>query len=371
MRMKSMWSMLKATVREFNEDRVLRLAAALGYYAIFSIGPLLIIVVGVAGLIMGEESVRKEIERQLQGFMGEGATKMINSMTSARQESKSIVATIVGLVALLFGATGVFSQLQDSLNTIWEVKPKPGRGVIGFIRDRFLSFAMILGIGFLLLVSMALTTILSAMTGAVGNMMSIAGLLAQVMNFVVSFVVITLLFAAIFKVLPDVQVEWRDVWVGAIGTALLFTVGKSLLGLYLGREATASAYGAAGSVVVVLMWFYYSSLILFFGAEFTQVYAKHTGSAIVPARNAVPVTEEERAQQGMPSPERVEGVPAPSSSVAHPVPDQPFVVYTKVRARETTLPFLSFILAVGMTAGALLARSRRRTQSLRARGGHA
>ena len=292
--------LLKGTFKEFGEDRALRLSAALAYYALFSVGPLLIILIGLAGLAFGEDAVRKEIERQLQSFVGEAGTRVIESMTEARKQSASVLATIVGTIALIFGATGVFCQLQDSLNAIWEVKAKPGRGILGFIRDRILSLAMILGIGFLLLISMALTTFLSASTGRLGSALALSEFLAHGLNFVVSFAVITFLFAAIFKFLPDANVQWRDVWVGAIGTAFLFTIGKYFLGLYLGRESTASAYGAAGSIIVVLMWFYYGSVILFFGAEFTQVYAKQTGSKIAPNKHAIAVTEEARAQQGMP-----------------------------------------------------------------------
>ena len=294
------WAILKETGREFMEDKVLRLSAALAYYALFSIGPLLIIVVGLTSLALGKESVRYAVEHQLQGFMGENAATTVESMMAAHKESDSLVATIVGIVALLFGASGVFGQLQDSLNSIWEVKAAPGQGVWGFIRNRFISFTMVLGMGFLLLVSLVLTTILSSFTAYLGQAMKVPAFLGQLLDTSVSFLVITLLFAMIFKVLPDAQVRWRDVWIGSIATALLFTTGKLFLGLYLGRESTASAYGAAGSVVVILMWVYYSSVILLSGAEFTQVYAKRVGSGIQPSKHAVTVTEGERREQGMP-----------------------------------------------------------------------
>src|ERR1051325_6701021 len=215
------------------------------------------------------------------------------------QKRASLITTVIGIVALLFGAAGVFGQLQDSLNTIWGVKSKPGKGLLALIRARFLSLSMVLGIGFLLLVSMAISTFLSALTKSMGS--ALPQVLAQTLNFVVSLGVITVLFAMIFKFLPDVKVPLRKVWVGAIGTALLFSAGKELLALYLGRASTASAYGAAGSVIIVLMWVYYASVILFFGAEFTQVYAKQTGTAIVPSEFAEPVTQQERAEQGMAS----------------------------------------------------------------------
>src|SRR5581483_11573239 len=276
MRIKSLWSILKDTFNEFGEDRALRLSAALAYYAIFSIGPLLAIVVGLAGLAFGVDSVRHQIEQQLRAMLGEGAAGMVESMMSAQRKGTSLVTTIIGLVALLFGAAGVFGQLQDSLNTIWKVKTKPGVSIWNQIRTRFLSFSMVLGIGFLLLVSMAISTALAAFTSHLGNSLPLAGWLAHILDFVVSFSVVTVLFAMIFKYLPDVHVPWSKVWIGAMLTTLLFSIGKILLGLYLGRQSTSSAYGAAGSVIVILMWVYYASVILFFGAEFTQVYARRT-----------------------------------------------------------------------------------------------
>jgi membrane protein len=300
MKIKKIWSILKGTFSEFGEDNVLRLSAALAYYAMFSIGPLLVIVVGLAGLAFGHESVHKQIEGQLKDMIGPSGANTISSMMAAQKHGTSLIATIVGLVALLFGAGGVFGALQDSLNTIWEVKSKPGAGIWAILRARFLSFSMVLGIGFLLLVSMALTTFLTAVTGSLGSQLPISEVLAHALNFIVSFGVITVLFAMIFKYLPDVKVPFRKVWVGAIGTAFLFTIGKYLLGLYLGRASTTSSFGAAASVIVILMWVYYASVILFFGAEFTQVYAKQTGTKVVPRKYAVPVTREERAEQGIP-----------------------------------------------------------------------
>src|SRR5262245_29761386 len=246
MKIKWAWRILKRTIAEFNEDNVLRLSAALAYYAIFSIGPLLAIVVGLAGLAFGEESVRSQIDHQLRAMVGERSAQIVESMVAARGQGTSLLTTIIGLVALFFGAAGVFGQLQDSLNTIWEVKPKPGRGIWGIVRSRFLSFSMVLGIGFLLLVSMALSTALAAVTGEIGDGLPITKSIVHILDFGISFGVVTLLFAMIFKVLPDVNVPWSKVWVGAIGTTLLFTLGKTLLAFYLGRESTTSAYGAAG-----------------------------------------------------------------------------------------------------------------------------
>ena len=339
---KSIGKIAKCTVAEFSEDNVLRLSAALAYYAMFSIGPLLVIAVGLAGFAFGHESVRNELTSQLRGMIGENSTKMIESMMSAQKQGTGLITTIIGLVALLFGAAGVFGQLQDSLNTIWGVKSKPGKGLLAMIRARFLSLSMVLGIGFLLLVSMAISTFLSAITKYVGS--GLPQVLAHALNVVVSVGVITLLFAMIFKFLPDVKVPLRKVWVGAIGTALLFTAGKELLALYLGRASTASAYGAAGSVIIVLMWVYYASVILFFGAEFTQVYAKQTGTRIVPSEFAEPVTPAERAEQGMAAeaprgPRRYDGAPIRTPGMV---------------VRKKPLQFAGMMLVAGFAGGTLL-----------------
>src|SRR5436305_826607 len=235
MNLKKTLPILKATFSEFGEDNVLRLSAALAYYAMFSIGPLLVIAVGVAGLVFGHEAVWQQIQQQLQSMLGQNSAKMLDSMMSAQKQATGHISItmIIGIVALLAGAAGVFGQLQDSLNTIWKVKSKPGAGIWGFIRARFLSLTMVLGIGFLLLVSMALTTFLSAATSSAGSQLPIPEAVAHILNFVVSFAVISVLFAMIFKYLPDVKIPFRKVWVGAIGTALLFTAGKYVLALYL------------------------------------------------------------------------------------------------------------------------------------------
>jgi len=314
---KKFWLILKGTFAEFSEDNVLRLSAALAYYAIFSLGPLLVIIVGVVGLAFGHEHVRDQIQDQLKSTLGPDSAKMVESMMSAQKHGSSLIATIVGIAALLFGAGGVFGQLQDALNTIWEVKAKPGSGLWGLIRNRFLSFTMVLGIGFLLLVSMALTTFLTAVAGKIGSMLPISEVLIHVLNFIVSFGVVALLFAMIFKYLPDIKVPFSKVWVGAIGTAILFTIGKYLLALYLGRESTRSSFGAAAAVIIILMWVYYASLILFFGAEFTQVYAKQTGTKIVPDEFGVRTTERERAAEGIPHEK------TPPGQKPYPAPGQP------------------------------------------------
>ncbi len=300
------WNIVKHTVNAFLEDRVLTLGAALAYYAMFSIGPLLVIAISVAGLVYSEQGARERLVQQVQSYVGDNAASVLNSMMSAQTKHGSIIATIIGIAGLILGASGIFGQLTQSLNVIWEVQPKPGRGVWGLILDRALDLLMVFGIGLLLLVSMLLTTLISAFSGTLQQWIPIPGFVVQAINLVVALGIVTLLFALVFKLLPDVKIQWHDVWVGAFCTALLFTGGEYLLSLYLGKQGSNSAYGAAGSVVVILTWIYYSALILFFGAEFTRVFAQETGSPIEPNDYAVRVTEEERAQQGRPSTKRVE-----------------------------------------------------------------
>jgi membrane protein len=291
---------LKQTASEWSEDNALRLSAALAYYSIFSIAPLVIIAAAIAGWVLGEEAAQGLVSGHLRSLLGSQAAEGVEGMVqSASKPSSSAWAALLGAGALLFGASGVFGQLKDALNTIWEVRARSGGGAMRFIRERLLSFGMVLVIGFLLLVSLLLTTALSAVAKYVDGVLPFPEGLIGVIGSLISFAMVTALFAAIFKVLPDVRVHWRDVWIGAGATALLFEIGKVLLGLYLGREGAASAYGAAGSLVLVLLWVYYTSLILFFGAEFTQVHAQARGARIEPSENAEPLTEEMRAQQGL------------------------------------------------------------------------
>lgn len=299
--------LVKDTFSEWSEDKVPRLAAALAYYTAFALAPLLLIAIAVAGLVFGREAATNQIGQQLAGLLGPSAAESVNTMVAAAgaNQGGGLLASIIGVVTLLFAASGVFGELQDSLNTIWEVQPRPDQGLMATIKQRFFSFAMVLGVGFLLLVSLVLSAALGALGGIVPSDQANQSLIWKAINFVVSFGVTTLLFALIYKVLPDVKIQWRDVWIGALVTALLFTLGKAAIGWYLGRPGTTSTYGAAGSFVALLLWVYYSAQILFFGAEFTQVYAKTYGSQIEPAENAVPVTEETRAQQGIPHREQV------------------------------------------------------------------
>jgi membrane protein len=296
-----------ATFKEWNEDKAPRLAAALSYYTIFSLAPLLLIAISVAGLVFGEEAARGALSAQLSSLLGPQGAEAVEMMIAASGDRSGggIIASIIGVVTLLLGAAGVFGQLQDALNTIWEVAPKPGRGIWGFIKDRFLSFTMVLGTGFLLLVTLILSSVLSTVGAALVGVTSAEILIWQGVNLIVQAAVTFGLFAMIFKVLPAVEIAWSDVLLGAGMTTVLFIIGRFLIDLYLSNTATASSFGAAGSLVVLLIWIFFSAQILFFGAEFTQVYARRYGSQIRPADDAVPVTEEERARQGMPDPERL------------------------------------------------------------------
>ncbi|WP_341531022.1 YihY/virulence factor BrkB family protein [Nostoc sp. UHCC 0302] len=290
MNLQAILELFQETFKEWSEDKASRLAAALAYYTIFSIAPLLIIVIAIAGAVFGEEAARGQIVQQIQGLVGrDGAELIQTAITNANKPQTGAIASLISLALLLLGATGLFTELQDSLNTIWEVKPKPGRGVNNIVRQRFLSFAMVLGIGFLLLVSLVISTALSAIVTYFSNLLPGVDFLWQLVSFIISFSITTVLFGLIFKVLPDVKITWSDVLIGAILTSFLFSIGRFLLGQYLGNGSFGSAYGAAGSLVVILAWVNYAAQILFFGAEFTQVYARKYGSGIVPDKNAIPL----------------------------------------------------------------------------------
>jgi membrane protein len=300
-----MAELIKETFREWSEDKAVRLAAALAYYTVVALAPLLIIILAIAGLFFGRDAAQGQIVAQINSLVGEQSGEAIQGIiANASQPKSGIIASIFGIAALLFGASGVFGELQEGLNTVWEVQPKPGRGIAGIIKDRFLSLTMVFGVGFLLLVSLVLSAGLSALGEYLKGLLPLPEVILQGLNFIISFVVISLLFAMLFKVLPDAKIAWNDVWIGAVITALLFTVGKFLLGLYIGRSSVGSAYGAAGSLIVILIWIYYSSQILFLGAEFTKVYATKYGSLIQPDEDAMAVTEEVRAQQGIPHKQR-------------------------------------------------------------------
>lgn len=282
----AIFGLLKQTVNEWLDDRGFTRSASLSYYTVFSIAPLLLIAVAVAALVVGKEAVTGELHEQLDSMVGdEGASAIQEMMKSASKPGRGVLASILGVTMLLVGATGAFVELQDTLNDMWGVDKDKASGVFGFIRARILSLAMVLVIAFLLLVSLLVSTALSAFGKYASTAFPGWQLALQVANIVVSFVVITALFAAIYKVLPNTKVAWRNVWLGAALTSVLFAFGKLLIGLYLGKSSASSSYGAAGSFAVLLIWINFSSMILFFGAEFTQVLSRARGDHQLPKKS--------------------------------------------------------------------------------------
>jgi membrane protein len=299
MGIKEGFGLLKQSMQGFNGDDCPTMAAALSYYTIFSLPPLLVLILLLLGAVLDQHDVQNALESQIGSLMGPAGREQVT--TILRQAhlpgSKGILATALGIGALLLGAAGAFGQLQAALNRAWEVKPDPAQGGLrSFVLKRVFSFSMVLGVAFLLLVSLVVSAALSILGNALGGALpgGLSETIGQLLNIVVSFAVITLLFATIFKVLPDATAHWKDIWPGAAVTALLFTVGKFLIGFYLGRSNPGEAFGAAGSLAVMLVWIYYSSMIVLFGAEFTQVWAERKGAGIQPARGAIRVAVEER-----------------------------------------------------------------------------
>ncbi len=285
------FSLLKQTFSEWLEDQVPQLGAALAYYTVFSLAPLVLLLLAIVGFIFHNDPAGawRKMTEQMSYFLDKSALDVVaNIAQTASQPNKGMSATIIGILLALFGASGVFGQLQNALNTIWGVKAKPGAGIVGFIRSRFLSFAMVAGVCFLLLVSLVFESLLKGFSHYIQAIFPGGIVIALVVYSIFDLAVVVLLFALIFKFLPDVKIQWRDVWIGALMTAIFFAIGKWALGLYLGSGAAASAYGAASSLITLLLWIYYSSQILLFGAEFTQVYAARAGRAFVPAKYAVP-----------------------------------------------------------------------------------
>jgi membrane protein len=279
MALKNVWILIKAAVSSWSDDYAQSMGAALAYYTVFSVAPLLLCVISIAGFIFGADAARNEIFGQLQGLMGQqGASAVEGLLASANKPAQGIAATTIGAVLLLVGATTVFAELQDSLDRIWRAPKRKKGGIWNLLRTRLLSFGMIMGIGFLLTVSLLISTALAALGKWWGPFFAGWEVLAHILNFLISFAFITVLFAMIYKIMPRVKVDWMDVWIGAAVTALLFTIGKFLIGLYIGKSGMTSAFGAAGSLVVVLVWVYYSAQIFLLGAEFTWAYALTFGS---------------------------------------------------------------------------------------------
>jgi membrane protein len=303
MQIKAIPKLLQDTLDQFIRDNVLRLAAALSYYTVFSLPPLLVIVLAIVGSVFGREAAQGKIRHEMQGLVGDQAATAVQALIeNAAARSNHGLAALAGVLILIFGATGVFTQIQAALNTIWGVKPAPRRRgrVWSFLAKRLLSFGMVVGIGFMLLVSLVVSAALSAFGAYLDLHLQrwFVSSVLEVLNFVLSFGVTTCLIAAMYTVLPDAKIPFREVWFGAVITSLLFAVGKTVIGVYLGRTDPGSAYGAAGSLAIVLVWIYYSSIVLFLGAEFTQVFARWRGWRFAPEEHAVsahqtgkPVTE--------------------------------------------------------------------------------
>ena len=276
------WQMIKAAVKAWMDDYAPSMGAALSYYTLFSLAPLLIIVIAVAGMVFGQQAAQGEIVAQLRGIMGaQGALAVEGMLKAAREPATSVVATIVGIAILLLGATAIFAELQSALDRIWRVPaPQAESDIWHLLRTRLLSFGLVLGLGFMLTVSLVVSAALAALGKWWGGWFEGWDVFLEILNFAVSFGIFTLLFAMIYKIMPRANIPWRDVWTGAAVTALLFTIGKVLIGLYLGKSSLASGFGAAGSFVVLIAWVYYSAQIFLFGAEYTWVYANRHGSRV-------------------------------------------------------------------------------------------
>ncbi|RZJ28345.1 MAG: YihY/virulence factor BrkB family protein, partial [Flavobacterium sp.] len=283
------WQILKATFTGFGDDKGLKLSASLSYYTIFSLGPLLLLLISLVGFFLGEEAIRGQLFDEINGMVGNKAAIQIQEIIQNLELSgKTTTAIIIGVITLIVGATSVFAEIQDSINMIWRVKAKPKRGWLKLLKDRLLSSSLIVGLGFLLIVSLMVNGALQAISDILkGYFPDVTVIVFNVLNFVVSFIVITVLFGVIFKVLPDVKIHWRDVRMGAFFTACLFMLGRFLIGLYIEKTGTETTYGAAGSVIVILVWVYYTAAIMYLGAEFTRAYADQIGLKIEPAEYAV------------------------------------------------------------------------------------
>lgn len=293
---KNGFKIISGAFNGFLDDKGLKLSASLAYYTVFSLAPLLLLLLSIVGAILGKDAAtNNKIFHGINGMVGDQAAAQIQSMIkSAELSGKTTSAVIIGAVTLLFGATSVFAEIQDSINMIWKVKAKPKRGWLKLIQDRLLSSSLIVGLGFLLIVSLVVTGLVDALSGVLTRFLpDITVIFMQILNVVISFAVITILFGVIFKVLPDVKISWKDVRSGALFTAVLFMIGRFLIGIYISTTGTGSTYGAAGSLIVILVWVYYTAAILYFGAEFTQSYAEFYGIKIAPADYAVHIQQTE------------------------------------------------------------------------------
>lgn len=286
---KSIWTILKNSAAGFSQNKVLKLSASLAYYTIFALAPLLIIIISLSGIFLGQEAVQGKVYAQLSDFLGsDSAFQLQEIIKNASIADKSKLAAIIGGVTLLIGATTVFAEIQESINMIWGLKPKPKKGWLKMLKNRFLSFSIIISLGFLLLVSLIITTLIDGLSNSLrAHFPEVALIIFYIFNLIITLAVITLIFGVIFKVLPDAIIKWKDVLAGAIATGLLFMIGKFGISFYISKSNVGSTYGAAGSLVIILLWVYYSAIILYFGAEFTKAYAVEFGSQIHPDDYAV------------------------------------------------------------------------------------
>ncbi|CAN5249026.1 N/A [soil metagenome] len=294
-KLKAFWHLLKMAVGEFFADDALKLSASLSYYTIFSIAPLIIVIISLAGIFYGVEAVQGRIYGQINGLVGNGAASQIQEIIKNIQKTHNTKAgAIIGFIILMIGASGVFTEIQDSINYIWSVKAKPKKGWLKFLINRLLSFSLIATFGFLLLVSLIVNAVMDLLSDhLIAKFPNATVYLFYALNIGLIFIIISCLFAIVFKVLPDAKIKWKDAFVGAFFTALLFILGKYLIGLYLGKSSISETYGAAASIILVLLWVYYSSIILYFGAEFTKMYALHHGGKIIPNDTAVFIVKQE------------------------------------------------------------------------------
>lgn len=291
----SYFKLLKDTFSEFSADNVVKLSASLAYYTVFSIGPLLLVILSFTGLFFEKASVTGKIYEQIKGLVGkDGADQVINILQNMQEQNTAAKFSIIGTAILIFGATTVFADIQDSINYIWSIKAKPKKGWLKYLKNRLLSFSLVVGIGFLLVVSLLVNTLTDALTDKLQDMFVDAAVLVfQVFNVLLLYAIISVLFAVIYRVLPDARIRWKDAFVGACFTGLLFLLGKFLIGYYLGSSELGNTYGAAASVIIILSWVYYTSIILYFGAEFTKVYALNMGGGIEPYDTAVFIIKRE------------------------------------------------------------------------------
>lgn len=293
--MLAFWRILKKAAIEFFSDNGIKLSASLSYYTVFSIGPVLIIIISLAGIFFGKEAVQGKIYHQINGLVGNSAALQIQDIIQNIEKSQlSASGAVIGFIVLIIGATGVFTEIQDSINYIWAIKAKPKRGLLHVLMNRLISFSLIISFGFILLVSLIVNALVDLMQDRLKNFFDTASVyIFQAINYVVLYIIISSLFAIIFKVLPDAKIRWKDAFVGAAFTAILFLVGKFLIGYYLSHSNIGATYGAAASIVLLLLWVYYTSIILYFGAEFTKVYTIEHGGGIQPDKAAVFIIKQE------------------------------------------------------------------------------